>query len=304
MAIKVTAKTFEALSFVFWINLNDHVGTFVPHKSDTDVSLDEDPKTSKFKLESRIPGGGNWSTSDQFDGRITNSKSDVFSTDSAFGTAGLVGSRDFKNVLVFSVNVFADTSKLVLSIVKSDNMGITVDFAMLWAFLVTAFPSTVVHASTVVASELVAFAFRVRFTAVVAWAVAGFDASTGDLVEDVAVFTLAAADAVVVKVFGDGLGHVHVFTSGKFWPLAFSVLFVSSTSGVDVVTNLVSTFPSTFMALADVTVFSPRFTSEILPAIEEASAFSWSDTFVVVVKNLAFWALTAWNALFVAVFNV
>jgi hypothetical protein len=304
LAVVVTAETFKTSSFVFWIDLDDHVGTFIPHKSDTDISFDKDPKTGKFKGKSRISAGSNWSASDQFDRGIANSKSNVFSTNGTFRTTSFIRSSDLKDVLVFSVDIFANTGKLVLSVVKSDNMGITIDFALLWAGLVVAFPRAVGHAGTVVTVVFIAFAFNIRFTAVVAWAVTGFNTSAGNLIEHIAVFTLTAADAMVIKVFRNSLGHVHVPASSQFWPLALSVFFVSSTSSVDVFTFLVSTFPSTFMALADVAVLSPRFTSKVLPIVEETRAFSWSDTLVVVVKNLAFWALTAWDALFMAVFKL
>jgi hypothetical protein len=151
----VTTKTFDSIGSKFWVEFDDHMGTFVPHEGNTNFSFNKDPKSSEFKVESRVTFSGDWSSSDKFDRRITDGKGDVFSAYGTFGTAFGVRSSDFKYTGNFSVKVFTFTSEHVFMSIKGFDVGVTINLTLSVAVLFSARPVTVSEASAFVASSFV-----------------------------------------------------------------------------------------------------------------------------------------------------
>lgn len=298
-AVVVTAETLNVGGLVDWVEFDHHMSTLVPHQSDTDFfGFNEDPKTSESESENGVSVGGDWGSSNDLDGRFADFKSDRFGANSTFGTTSFVSSGDFEFTFNFSVNVFTFSLELELVTIEGFDMGVTISLTSRWAFVVSARPSSESAASARVAVFHELLVSSVRFTAVEAWALFGGDARSGFLIENVAFEALATGLAVVIKVWVNLSVDMHVVTSHLHWLFALNVFGVDGANLVGSFASSIGTFPSTFMAFANVAIMGPGFSSEKFSAIPVARAFGWGDAETVVVDNSVSDALARWDASF------
>jgi hypothetical protein len=298
-SIVVTAQTLDIGGFVGWVEFDHHMGTFVPHKSDSNFfGFNEYPKTGKSKAESSVSIGSDWRTSNNFDRRIADFEGDRFSTNSSFGTASFVSSGDFEFTVDFSVNIFAFSLELELMTIKSFNVGVTISFTSGWAFVISATPGTefVTRANVTVFHE--SFVFSVRFSTVEAWALFSNDAGFGFFIKDVSFEALAAGFAVIIEVWVNFSVNMHVVASHLHWLFALNEFSIRSTDLTGSFAGSFGTFPSTFVAFADVAVLSSGFTSKVFSSVPVAGTFGWSNANTIVVQNSISDTLTTWNTSF------
>jgi hypothetical protein len=295
-SIVITTKTLNIGSFIDWVEFDHHVSTFVPHQSDTDFfSFNEYPETGESKSESGVSVSGDWRTSNYFDRRIANFESNRFSTNGTFRTASFVCSGNFEFSFDFSVNIFTFSLELKLLSIKSFDMAVTISFASTWTFFVGATPSAhfVTRTSVTVFHE--SFGFSIGFAAMETWTLFSNDATFSFFVENVAFQTLTAGLAVVIKVWVNFSVNVHVVASHLHWGFALNEFSVGRANLASGFASSFSTFPSTFVALADVAVLSPGFSGEEFSTVPVTRTFSWGDANAVVVQNSFSDTLATWN---------
>lgn len=300
VTVEVTADTL-GLRVPSSVKLDLQAGTLVPDESNTELlGLDVDVSASELNPEGLLSLGGDWGASDEVDLglflTLANNEGDGLGADGTLGTASLVSSDNLELTVDLGVSVFAFSLELDLLSIKSLDMGVTISFAGTLTLVGLAVPFTDDAALTLVAIVHVGLASSVRSSAVVTWTLFSDDTGTGLLFENVSVEALAAAHAMVVKVWVDSLISVHVEASSLDWLEAIDKLHVESALLVLVTAGLISALPVTLVALADVAVLSSAFTGEVFVSVEEATALGLWNALAVVAENGLVWALAAWDA--------